>query len=312
MADLSEYLAPPEVKAGSKAILIQAHCLHWMAQAPAASIHAIVTDPPYGVKEYHPVQLAKKEAGKGGLWRIPPSFDGHTRSPVPRFTALNAADRQAIVQFFEHFGRQAYHILKPGGHLLLASNAFLSLLVFEAITRSGLEFRGEILRLVRTLRGGDRPKNYEKEFPEVCSMPRGHYEPWGLFRKPVGTLTVGECLKLHGTGGLRRLPNGKPFPDVIPSERTPADEKAIGKHPTQKPLSLMVPLVHASLPLGNGIVLDPFFGSGATIAAAERLGLASIGIECNANYFKNAKQHAEELSKTGIDHPFYLECGFPK
>ena len=36
-------------------------------------------------------------------------------------------------------------------------------------------------------------------------------------------------------------------------------------------------IVRASLPLGNGIVLDPFMGGGSTIAAAIAVGYESIG-----------------------------------
>ena len=69
-------------------------------------------------------------------------------------------------------------------------------------------------RWVRTLRGGDRPKNAEEVFPDVSSMPRGCYEPWGIFRKPLlPRMKVSDCLKKFQTGGLRRLPNGKPFSD---------------------------------------------------------------------------------------------------
>ncbi len=51
----------------------------------------------------------------------------------------------------------------PAGMFFIASNAFLSQLVFSALIEGGLEFRGEIIRLVRTLRGGDRPKNAGSE-----------------------------------------------------------------------------------------------------------------------------------------------------
>jgi site-specific DNA-methyltransferase (adenine-specific) len=69
-------------------------------------------------------------------------------------------------------------------------------LLYGALVESGLEFRGQIIRLVRTLRGGDRPKNAEEEFPGVSSMPKGCYEPWGIFRKPLpAKMTVGECLR---------------------------------------------------------------------------------------------------------------------
>lgn len=58
---------------------IHADCFEWLGRIPADSLHAIVTDPPYGVKEYDFDQLEKKDNGNGGIWRIPPSFDGLRR-----------------------------------------------------------------------------------------------------------------------------------------------------------------------------------------------------------------------------------------
>ena len=46
--------------------------------------------------EFDTDQLEKRAAGKGGIWRLPPAFDGHQRSPLPRFTALNAKERARI------------------------------------------------------------------------------------------------------------------------------------------------------------------------------------------------------------------------
>jgi site-specific DNA-methyltransferase (adenine-specific) len=43
------------------------------------------------------------------------------------------------------------------------------------------------------------------------------------------------------------------------------------------------------VPLGEGVVLDPFMGSGSTIAAAEALGISSIGVERLEQYFQIAK-----------------------
>jgi site-specific DNA-methyltransferase (adenine-specific) len=99
----------------------------------------------------------------------------------------------------------------------------------------GLEFRGQLIRTVRTFRGGDRPKNAEEEFDGVCSLPRGAYEPWGILRKPLPAgMTLGECLRTFETGGLRRLSDNLPFPDLIESGRTPAAEKEIANHPSLK------------------------------------------------------------------------------
>jgi hypothetical protein len=163
--------------------------------------------------------------------------------------------------------------LCPGAHVFIATNAFISQLLYSALVVSGLEFRGEIIRLVRTLRGGDRPKNAETEFPDVSSMAKGCYEPWGIFRKPLpAEMTVSDCLRNFGTGGIRRTAEGMPLDDVIPSGRTAAREKEIADHPSLKPQAFLRRVVYSSLPLGNGVVLDPFMGSGSTIAAAEAVG----------------------------------------
>ncbi len=276
-------------------LAVHADCFEWMGRIPQASIHAIVTDPPYGVKEYDFDQLEKRENGNGGVWRIPPSFDGSIRSPLPRFTALNAHDRERLQRFFNEWAKLALRILRPGGHVFLASNVYLSQLVFTAIADAGFEFRGQIIRMVRTLRGGDRPKNAEKEFSSVCSMARGCYEPWGIFRKPFQG-TVADCLRKHRTGGLRRFPDGTPFCDIIESERTPKAEREIFDHPSLKPQSLMRQLVYAALPLGEGIILDPFMGSGSTLAAAEAMKLPAIGIERYLDYFEASRQTVPVLA----------------
>src|ERR1035437_6685996 len=72
--------------------LYLADAFTWLAAREENSIHAIVTDPPYGLKEYTDVEKAKLRNGHGGVWRIPPSFDGHKRSPLPRFTVLGETD----------------------------------------------------------------------------------------------------------------------------------------------------------------------------------------------------------------------------
>lgn len=279
-------------------LAVHGDCFEWMRRIPEGSVHAIVTDPPYGVKEYDVDQLEKRSNGNGGIWRIPPSFDGHQRSPLPRFTALNAEERRRLQQYFAEWATLVLRILRPGGHVFVASNAFLAQPVFASINDSGFEFRGQVIRLVQTLRGGDRPKNAEQEFADVCSMPRSRFEPWGLFRKPLPPgMTVAECLREFQTGGLRRRPDGNPFEDVIESERTPQRERQIANHPSLKPQSLLRRLVYASLPLGKGVVVDPFMGSGSTVAAAEALGYACVGVERLGEYYEMGCQAIPRLAQ---------------
>ena len=54
-----------------KSRLYHADCFDWLEEQQDNSIHAVVTDPPYGLHEYMPEQQAKLRSGKGGVWRIP-------------------------------------------------------------------------------------------------------------------------------------------------------------------------------------------------------------------------------------------------
>jgi len=281
--------------------IICADCMEWLSRIEENSLHAIVTDPPYGIREYDAAELEKRSNGRGGIWRIPPSFDGHRRSPLPRFTALEENDRKRISFFFTEWSKLVMKVLRPGGHVFIATNAFIAPLLYNAIIDGGGEFRGQIIRLVRTLRGGDRPKNAEKEFPNVSSLPRGCYEPWGIFRKPLPPkMRISDCLKQYQTGGLRRWPDGRPFGDVIPSERTPQGEKRIANHPSLKPQTFLRKIVYAALPLGTGVIADPFMGSGSTIAAIEALDLSGIGVERNNDYYELAEKAIPRLKNISI------------
>ncbi|HWA92506.1 MAG TPA: DNA methyltransferase [Rhizomicrobium sp.] len=276
--------------------IARADAFEWMAMRADSSIHAIVTDPPYGLKEYTDREKAKLRSGKGGVWRIPPSFDGAKRSPLPRFTILDEADIAALKEFFADFAKQAMRILVPGAHAMIATNPLLSQYVYVPMLEAGFEKRGEIIRLVQTLRGGDRPKNAHEEFQEVSVMPRSAWEPWGLFRKPLEG-RVQDNLRKWGTGGLRRVSGREPFLDVIRSAPARNGEREIVKHPSLKPQAFMRQLARAALPLGKGVILDPFMGSGSTIAAASAVGYSSIGIEKDSAYFAAASKAIPALAR---------------
>jgi site-specific DNA-methyltransferase (adenine-specific) len=266
-----------------RATLHQADCLKWLAEQPPETIHGCVTDPPYGLVEYSDAQQAKLRAGRGGVWRIPPAFDGHRRSPLPRFTTLTDTDLAALRRFFTEWGSALLPVLTPGAYVVVASNPLVSDLVSIALREAGLERRGEIVRLVRTMRGGDRPKNAHLEFPDVSAMPRSQWEPWLLFRKPIDG-RVADALRRWNTGGLRRISAVQPFGDVIVSRPAPPSERRLAQHPSLKPQAFLRQIVRAVLPLGEGVVLDPFAGSGSTLAAAEAVGYASVGIELDPSY----------------------------
>jgi len=273
-----------------------ADCFEWLRGCPPQTIHAVCTDPPYGLIEFSEKELSKLRNGRGGVWRLPPAIGGHKRDPLPRFTVLTDEEKQKLRAFFRDFGKILFDALVPGAHVCVAGHPILQHHVQGAMAEVGYEVRPAIMRLYFGLRGGDRPKNAEKEFPEVCVTPKGAYEPWMLFRKPVGEKTVAENLRKWKTGGLRRLSTDKPFPEVVPSGRTPKREEAISDHPCLKPQHFMRIIVRALLPLGEGLMLDPFMGSGSTIAAAEAVGYRSVGIEIDKDYFRLAETAIPKLA----------------
>ena len=281
----SERLRDP-VRFGN-ATLYHADCFNWIKQQQDRSIHAVVTDPPYGLHEYTDEQQSKLRNGKGGVWRIPPSFDGHQRSPLPRFTTLNAEQLQEIHTFFLLWARLLLPKLVPGANVIVASNPLLSFIVSGALADAGLERRGEIIRLTMTMRGGDRPKAAHNEYPEVSVMPRSMWEPWVVFRKPIEGRIQDNLLRWK-TGGFRRPCQDKPFGDVISSSPTRNVERALAPHPSLKPQAFLRQMVRAVLPLGEGVVVDTFAGAGSTLAAAEAVGYRSVGVEKDVHYFDMA------------------------
>ena len=278
-----------------RATLLHADALDWMRTREPCSVHAIVTDPPYGLIEYSDQQQAKLRRGRGGVWRIPPSFDGHRRAPLPRFTVLTPRDRTALHDFFLAFGTSALRVTVPGAHVLVASNPLLVHVVANAMSAAGLEIRGYLARLVMTLRGGDRPKNAHEEFHDVSVMPRSMFEPWVILRHPLEG-RVQDNLRRWGTGGFRRPGAKRPFGDVIASQPTPRIERAIAPHPSLKPQAFLRQVVRAVLPLGRGLVLDPFAGSGSTLAAANAVGCESVGIERDRRYVDMARKAIPKLA----------------
>lgn len=275
--------------------IVQEDCIKWLDDRTSNSIHAIVTDPPYGLKEYTATEKSKLRKKHGGVWRIPPKLDGYERQPLPRFTVLTSAEKTNLKNFFSQWAHKAFRVLVPGGHVFIASNPLLSHLVAEALETAGFEKRGEIIRLVQTLRGGDRPKNAHKEFSDVTVMPRSCWEPWGLFRKPCEG-RVQDNLRKWKTGGLRRVSVDQPFCDVIKSSPTRANERELAPHPSLKPQAFMRQIVRAALPLGEGIILDPFMGGGSTIAAACAVGYRSIGIESDLEFYRIAGEAIPRLT----------------
>jgi site-specific DNA-methyltransferase (adenine-specific) len=82
-------------------------------------------------------------------------------------------------------------------------------------------------------------------------------------------------------------PPAQPISDVIDFQYT-----GNKLHPTQKPTTALRPIINAFCP-SDGVVLDPFAGSGSTLIAARQLGRRYIGIEIDAQHYRTATARLE-------------------
>lgn len=88
---------------------------------------------------------------------------------------------------------------------------------------------------------------------------------------------------LFNYADMRQENGGKQMKSVWRFTAPKNEEKALGKHPTQKPLSLVERCMLASTKAGD-YVLDPFAGSGTTGVCAAMHGRGFVGIEIDAEY----------------------------
>lgn len=86
-----------------------------------------------------------------------------------------------------------------------------------------------------------------------------------------------EMIFYGSKGGHKLL---EPEDDVLGCRRVSARKR---EHPTQKPIDLLKRIIQVSTPQ-DGLILDPFMGSGSTLVAAKQLGRKAVGIELNPKY----------------------------
>ena len=305
-------------------VLWQADCRTILSRLPDNCVDAIVTDPPYGLEFMgETLDAPWKQSGTvlhdpsvvGGFQ------DGAGGNPFSRSRIRYGREGDAMVQFqqwFTEIAAEALRVLKPGGHLLAFGGSRTYHRLACAVEDAGFEIRDQIMWVYGA--GFPKSHNLKGDWEGWGTALKPAHEPIVVARKPLEG-TVAANVLTWGTGALNidgtRVGTGTGEErTVVDQGRWPAnfihdgsDEvlalagdaarffycaKASKKernagldtpstHPTVKPIALMRYLIRLVTPPG-GVVLDPFAGSGTTMAAALMEGAQPWGCEMTADY----------------------------
>src|SRR5690606_20898665 len=236
-----------------RARLIQGDSLEILEQLPAASVDVIFADPPYFLSNGGTTcQAGKRVSVDKGKWDA----------------SMGAQDNHA---FNRRWLAACQKLLTRDGSIWISGTAHVIFSVGYALQELGFKLLNDIV--------------WEKPNPPPNLSCRYFTHStelilWAARDRKSKHHFAYDTMKQQNGG--KQMKNDWRVP--APTKR----EKALGRHPTQKPLGLLDRLLVASCPAG-GSVLDPFNGSGTTGVAAAQLGLRYTGIERENEYLALSK-----------------------
>jgi site-specific DNA-methyltransferase (adenine-specific) len=179
----------------------------------------------------------------------------------PYITRYRSRDGQAVAnddnfRWLKPAFNQMHRVLKPGGFCVSFYGWNKVDLFVDAWRDAGFRIVGHLV--------------FRKRYASSSKFLRYSHEQAYLLAK----------------GDVR--PPAQPIPDVIDFDYT-----GNRLHPTQKPVQALKPLIESFCEPG-GLVLDPFCGSGSTLAAARDLGRDWLGCELSQEHYKTATKRLHE------------------
>jgi len=183
--------------------------------------------------------------------------------------------------------KECLRVLKPGGTMLCFAGSRTQHRMAVNVEDAGFLIKDCLLWL------------YGSGFPKATDISKQLDKIAGAEREVIGTQPA-------GTGPLKTGHTEISGGGFIGEERSPMIKITApclkNSHPCVKPISLMKYLLKLLQPPKDGLLLDPFAGSGTTIVAAKSLGFNAIGIEKSEEYSKIAKARiaAENLPEKDL------------
>jgi len=153
----------------------------------------------------------------------------------------------------------------------------------------------------------DRPTKAHEYIFLLTKSPKYYYDADAI-REPLAPASIGRLQQTiegqtgttRANGGMKSNGNFKAVGDIEQgrNKRSVWEINTQGypeAHFATYPEKLVEPCIMAGCPLG-GVVLDPFVGSGTTMAVAQRLGRRGIGTDLNEEYLALAAKRLRSIS----------------
>ncbi len=245
--------------------IIESDCIEAMRALPDNSVDLVFADPPYNL------QLGE------GLTRPDNSRVDGVDDEWDKFHSFSAYDA-----FTRSWLGEAHRVLKPDGAIWVIGSYHNIFRVGTAIQDIGFWILNDVIwRKTNPMPNfrGTRLTNAHETLIWAAKSQKSKY----TFNYRA-LKTANDDLQMRSDWE---------FPICTGGERI-KDENGVKTHPTQKPESLLYRVLIGSTMPGD-VVLDPFFGSGTTGAAAKHLGRRFIGIERDKTYIAAAKKRIEQV-----------------
>ena len=242
--------------------LIEGDCVELLAKLPEASVDLIFADPPYFLSN-------------GGT-----TCASGKRAPVDKGRWDNSGGLATDHEWNRRWLEACRRVLKPSGTIWVSGTQHVIFSIGFAMQQLGFH----LLNTITWFKPNASPNLACRFFTHSTEIV--------LWASPARTKPLAHTfhyreMKAENGGKQMRDLWQLPEPDgqqVIWSLPTPPkSEKRFGKHPTQKPRSLLDRIVRAGSSPGE-LVLDPFNGSGTSAVAALSAGRRYLGIDRDTSY----------------------------
>lgn len=250
--------------------MVHGDCLDLLTGLPTESVDCIWTDPPYLL-----------------------SNDGIT-CVAGKMVKVNKGewDRSRGIEADHEFNRTwlaaCYRVLKPAGTIWVSGTLHVYLSVGMAMQQIGYRILNDII--------------WEKPAPPPNLGCRCFTHSTEILLWATKARKGAKERYTFNYEAMKAENGGKQMKNIWRFSTPTADEKLLGKHPTQKPVALIARCLRASTNNGD-LVLDPFAGSASTGVAALKLGRRFLGFERESSFARLAASRLQGWAESPDSEP---------